>query len=359
MNAIKKFGPWTIRIIISFVFFLSAIAKLYPKPSYALTYFEVHQLEPMGISIEIAHYLSRFLIGVEFAIGILLLLPFHIKRIIIPATIFMLGVFIIELTYEMIKSGNQGNCGCFGTLIEMTPLEALLKNVASIGLLVAFYFLDETKEKLSLNLSSRAQLSGITNIILFSVFGVFLAAPIRREQHVASVPVIQEQIEADTVIEITKDSSGKVLTIKKLEDTTRVKEELSPKPVKSGYENLFPNINKGKKILCFFAPGCDHCRATAKELTQLKKSLKDFPPIQIVFMDEEPELIPDFFQFAGAKYSYTVMDIIKFWKVLGKGKDVPGVVYLWNGNIQKFYQGIENQKFNAGDCKILVQKPFK
>ena len=108
MNAIKKFGPWTIRIIISFVFFLSAIAKLYPKPSYALTYFEVHQLEPMGISIEIAHYLSRLLIGVEFAIGILLLLPFHIKRIIIPATIF---TDLILMKIYRIKQiiGNSGN----------------------------------------------------------------------------------------------------------------------------------------------------------------------------------------------------------------------------------------------------------
>ena len=127
MNALKKYGPWTIRAIISFVFFLSAIAKLYPKPSYALTSFEVHQLEPMGIPLEIAAYLSRFLIGIEFAIAILLLLPFFLRKIIIPATVLMLVVFIVELFYEIFSSGNQGNCGCFGTLIEMTPLEALIK----------------------------------------------------------------------------------------------------------------------------------------------------------------------------------------------------------------------------------------
>jgi len=359
MKTLRLYGPWTIRIIISFVFFLSAIAKLYPKPSYALTYFEVHQLQPMGISIEIAHYLSRLLIGVEFAIGILLLLPFFTKRIVIPATILMLGIFIIELIYEMIKSGNQGNCGCFGTLIEMTPLEALLKNLASIGLLVAYYFLEDKKEKLSWNLGARAQYSGILNVLLVSVFGVFLVAPIRREQQTNNVPIVYESIDTDRTIVMTKDSSGNVLPIEKKNDTAIVHKDPGPKPVRSGFEIIFPNINKGKKLLCFFAPGCDHCRATAKELTQLKKSVKDFPPMQIVFMDEEPELIPDFFKFAGAKYTYTVMDIIKFWKVLGSGKEVPGVAYLWNGNIQKFYQGIDNQKFNAADCKIVLQKPSK
>jgi hypothetical protein len=70
MQNVKKIAPWFIRILISFVFFLSAIAKLYPDPSYALTYFEVHQLEPMGIPLSVAQYLSRILIGVEFAIAV-------------------------------------------------------------------------------------------------------------------------------------------------------------------------------------------------------------------------------------------------------------------------------------------------
>lgn len=356
MNALKKYGPWTIRAIISFVFFLSAIAKLYPKPSYALTSFEVHQLEPMGIPLEIAAYLSRFLIGIEFAIAILLLLPFFLRKIIIPATVLMLVVFIVELFYEIFSSGNQGNCGCFGTLIEMTPLEALIKNVISVGLLLGYYWLDKKEEILSFDLRSRAHFSAIFNVLTVSIFGVFLVAPIRREAPTTAPVVPVEKTMEDSVTAQKKDTAVSVQL--KNADTSKVVKPLEPKEVLSGFETLFPNINKGKQILCFFAPGCDHCRATAKAITALKKSNKQFPPVNIIFMDEEPELIPDFFKFAGSEYTYSVMDIIKFWKTLGSGKEVPGVMYLWNGNLQKFYQGIDKEQFNSSDFKKVLNKRF-
>lgn len=357
MNALKKYGPWTIRCIISFVFLLSAVAKLYPKPSYALTYFEVHQLEPMGIPLEIAAYLSRFLIGVEFAIAFLLLLPFFLRKIIIPTTIFMLVVFMVELLYEIFSSGNQGNCGCFGTLIEMTPLEAFLKNLVSVGLLFGYYFLEKKEETISFDLHSRAQFSAILNVLLLSVFSVFLLAPIRHEA-TTSAKVVPVQITVDDSRKNSTDTSKVELIPLKNTDTVKVVKELGPKKVLSGYEALFPNINNGKQILCFFAPGCDHCRATAKAITSLKNSDRSFPKVQIIFMDEEPELIPDFFAFAGSEYTYSIMDIIKFWKTLGKGKEVPGVMYLWNGNVQKFYQGIDNELFNSSDLKKVLNKRF-
>ena len=129
-----------------------------------------------------------------------------------------------------------------------------------------------------------------------------------------------------------------------------------PKKKKSGYANLFADIDKGKKILCFFAPGCDHCQQTAKELTQLKKQIADFPDIRIVFMDEEAERIPEFFEFAGAKYTHMVMDVGQFWTTF-KG-DTPGVFYLWNGNLIKSYDGIEANAFKVADFKKIVQKPW-
>lgn len=354
MNALKKYGPWTIRAIISFVFFLSAIAKLYPKPSYALTSFEVHQLEPMGIPLETAAYLSRFLIGVEFAIAILLLLPFFLRKIIIPTTIFMLVVFIVELCYEIFSSGNQGNCGCFGTLIEMTPLEALIKNVISVALLISFYWLEKKDELIAFDFRSRAYFSAIFNVLIVAIFGVFLVAPIRREATTTATVVPVEKTVGDSLTDKVKDPVVSVQI--KNADTSKVVKPLEPKQVLSGYETLFPGINKGKQVLCFFAPGCDHCRATAKAITALKKSNKNFPPVQIIFMDEEPELIPEFFQVAGAEYTHSVMDIIKFWKTLGSGKEVPGVMYLWNGNVQKFYQGIDKEQFNSSDFKKVLNK---
>jgi hypothetical protein len=88
----------------------------------------------------------------------------------------------------------------------------------------------------------------------------------------------------------------------------------------------------------------------------MKANVKNFPAMRIIFMDEEPEAIPDFFKFAGAEHPYYVMDIITFWKKLGSGKEVPGVLYLWNGNTQKFYQGIDKEQFNASEFKKILNK---
>lgn len=365
MEALKKYGPWAIRVIISFVFFLSAVAKLYPNPSYALTYFEVHQLEPLGIPLSVAQYLSRLLIGVEFAIGFLLLLPFFLKRIVIPVTILMLIVFIVELAFEIMFKGNDGNCGCFGTLIEMTPLEALIKNLISVGLLLSYYPLTKKPKVLREEEGNCIPLFGTTqsithwsligNILISSVFGVFIAGPIRFQQAEPLPPkVIPDSLNVENVHShdtLYLDNPKKLSS-----DTVKPVIPLGPKAKSSGFENIFPDINKGKKILCFFAPGCDHCRAAAKSLTDLKKTMPDFPPLRIIFMDEEPEVIPDFFKEAGSEYPYYVMDIITFWKKLGSGKEVPGVLYLWNGNNQKFFQGIDKEQFNSSDFKKILKK---
>ena len=55
---------FSLRVLISSLFLLSAIAKLYPTPMYGITkVFEQGQLIPMGFSESLAPYFSRFIIG--------------------------------------------------------------------------------------------------------------------------------------------------------------------------------------------------------------------------------------------------------------------------------------------------------
>ena len=136
MTTSKTNITWAIRSIVSFLFLLSAVAKLYPSPYFAISTFEVKQLYPLGFSGEIAPYFSRILIGIELALGLLLLQKNYIRSIIIPATILLLAVFTTHLTIETIQNGgNSGNCGCFGSLLPMTPIEAIAKNVIAMLLL--------------------------------------------------------------------------------------------------------------------------------------------------------------------------------------------------------------------------------
>ena len=170
------------------------------------------------------------------------------------------------------------------------------------------------------------------------------------------MPTIAEPANVSAVL---KDSVDKQIPnkIQAVKDTaSKVQVSNGPKKKKSGFAKIFPKIDEGRKILCFFAPTCDHCMATAKELTEMKKSDLNFPEINIIFMDEGPEEIPAFFKFAGSEYTNYVMDIIEFWQAIGNGHETPGVLYLWNGNVQKFYSGIDKDKFNKDEFKKILKK---
>ena len=358
---------WGLRALLAFMFLFSAYAKLYPSPYFALTTFEVKQLIPMGFSANSAAYFSRILIGCEFALGIGLLQPHFLKKVVIPLSILILVIFIGELFYEIATTGNKGSCGCFGALLPMTPLEAIIKNIVGAGLLIWLYpLMKDVKDEKNFYV--------ITTIAFAAILAVFLVGPMSKtstsgEEVVMEEVVVEEpKTETPATVEnprskpnvVTPTTTPKDEKGKKTEPEKEVKPVVDEVPAakKSGYASVFSDIDDNHKILCFFAPGCEHCQQTVKELTQLKKSIPDFPEIRIAFMDEETELIPHFFEIAGQKYTYKVLDIATFWTKLGNGKDTPGVFYFWNGNLIKEYNGIDANKFDKDGFKKIVQKKW-
>lgn len=364
MQNIERYLPWSIRILIAGLFLVSAYGKIYPDPSAygTISMFEVKQLYPLGFNIELAKIFSRSLIGIEFGLGLLLLFPFDLKKYVIPAVILMLGVFVVHLTIQIGLTGNKGNCGCFGALLPMTPLEAILKNVLSIGLLLILW------KRYGAQLPEKSNIWFLTTIISICMLLMFMFIPTYKA--VTASPGTPNG-SSSTIMAVGNDTLSNpknsgvasnpttVIDPKNAKDTTKTvkPKDFGPKQKQSGYAKYFANIDQGKKLICFFAPSCDHCRATAKQLTAMKNATPDFPELQILFMDEAAEEIPDFFKFAGASYNYKVVDIIEFWGVLGGNRDVPGVAYLWNGNTVKFYHSPEGpQAFNKEDLKTQLQK---
>ena len=311
----KLIGIWVIRIIISLLFLVSAYAKVYHEPSayFSITTFEAKQLVPLGFSSEISSYLSRILIALEFAIGVLILLPFYLKRIVIPLTIFVLAAFCVHLALQIYLTGNSGNCGCFGTLLPMSPLEAILKNLFAIGLLVIL------NKLLSKDKSKSIEIFYGFLIYLFFVIGIMALVPIKSSDNVTIDS--NYQIQEDLVLE-------------------------GPKQMKSEFGQTLPFADKGRLILCFFAPGCDHCRAAVRSIDSLSKIVEDFPKVEIVFMDEEVDKIPEFFEYAGGEYNYIVLDISTFYDVLTWERDTPGIFYMWNGNILKEFNGTNESAYD-------------
>ncbi|GIS08107.1 MAG: hypothetical protein CM15mP112_02190 [Flavobacteriales bacterium] len=81
MKTVNKQVVTILRILISLLFLVSALAKLYPVPIIGITkIFEEGQLIPMGFSSDLAPYVSRIIIGIEFFIAIAILQKIILKN---------------------------------------------------------------------------------------------------------------------------------------------------------------------------------------------------------------------------------------------------------------------------------------
>ncbi len=350
-----------IRFLIFVLFVFSAVAKMFP-----IWAFE-KQLVDLGLmSWCWAPYFSRALIALELALGVMIIQPNYLKRIVIPATIGLLVVFCAHLTIEMVKHGAMnGNCGCFGQLLPMTPLEAFIKNVVTIILLM-FVYKNTSEDNKSKNRFSVLLVIWLICTLLMYVLFPFCPCAKATNNPLPAVEVEEVLDDASAVTNTGKDvlgalpgDTGKATidTLKK--DTAAV--DPGPAKVKSRFNDyaIFGdkkvNIDNGKKIVCFFAAGCDHCQNTAKTLVKLSKN-PGFPKVYIFFMDEETFKIPEFFQYAGAQLPYRVLDIPTFWTVLGDGGSTPGVFYMWNGNIVKNWVGIDEKAFKESELLQVLNK---
>ena len=309
---------WFLRVLISALFFVSAVAKMYPSPEIGLIkYFEIKQLvQGLGFNEILAQYFSRSIIAFEFFIAISVLLNNYLKRIIYPISILLLVAFTTHLTY-LVFQGNDGNCGCFGELIPMTPLEAIIKNIITI--LILYFLYHKTPKNLSSNFRS------LIILMLSCLLFMFIYVPLRSNQ--------------------------------KVQENTK----MSLNQVTSTYSKYISqtDIDSGEKILCFFAPGCDHCQLAASQIKELQNNIEDFPEVYVVFLEEEPEKIPKFLNKAGADFKYEIMDILNFMEVFGFDYDTPGIVYLNNGNVLEFFHGTKksgsNMYFKPQDLEKLLQ----
>jgi thiol-disulfide isomerase/thioredoxin len=353
----KNTIAWILRILISLLFLVSAVAKMDP-----IWGFE-KQMVDLGIADWCsAPYFARIMLGIELAVAIAILQPHYLKKFVIPATILLLIVFCTHLSIEMVKHGAMnGNCGCFGQLIPMTPLEAFFKNIVTIGLLVWLYKITIEKE-----FQHRFTIPLI--IWLASTLFVFIAFPFCPCKAESTITEMDASINPDSLL-VQNNPIDTLISAVPAETTIPTSPEnvvVDPGPVKATspfskyavFNGKKVNIDQGKAIICFFAPGCDHCQATAKELAKMSKN-KDFPPVYIFFMDEEAEKIPAFFKFAEREFPYKIMDIPTFWTVIGPDGETPGVHYLWNGNIRKTFMGINEKAFNADEMLRSIQQPSK
>jgi hypothetical protein len=313
---------WIFRIVIGSLFIVSAISKLFPIEAFDLA------IVNQGITNwNIAPYLSRFIISVELFLGISFFVTPFVKKIAVPFSFLLLAVFCVHLIYLIATGSGSKNCGCFGELIPMSSLEALIKNLILIFLLFLLhkYFLFEKKLNYSIAFS-------VYSIVFAGMFLIFQVKPY-------NIPP-KDESPGQTV-----DSSQTVSfsNAEKDFDTVHVKTEISgikkkspPKTVsafasfKEFSGNQIVNLDEGIKLVCLFSLDCEDCMETARKLGNAKKEWKDFPALYIIFLGEEKQ-IKEFFNVAETTFPYKIISAQTFFPLIKNYP--PRVILLNNGNI--------------------------
>lgn len=316
---------WLLRAILGLLFILSAISKLLPIEVFDLT------IVNQGIANwKVAPYLSRFIISIELFLGISFFITPFVKKISVPFSFLLLVVFCIHLAYLIATGSGSKNCGCFGELIPMSSLEALIKNLVLIFLLYLLnkYFLYEKK----LDYSSAF---AVFSMVFAGMFLLFQIKPYN----------ITPKDEAPTQI-IDSANTATPSNSKNINDTVKVAAETSdvekitsnekPKiksvfaPFREFSNGEVVNLDNGIKLVCLFSLDCEDCMETAYKLGQAKKDWNNFPPLYILFLGSEDQ-VNNFFDAAAMTFPFKIISPQSFFPLIKNFP--PRIVLLNNGKI--------------------------
>ena len=118
-----------INIGIGSVFVIAAILKLI-----SIDEFEIYIYSFNLLSFFLTTFVSRIIIAGEFVLGLFLILGINYK-FTWRTTFITLILFTLFLIYVAIFR-QDSNCHCFGELIQLNPLESIIKNLILIVFLI-------------------------------------------------------------------------------------------------------------------------------------------------------------------------------------------------------------------------------
>ena len=283
----------TLQLLLAITFLFSAYTKAVGPGFFEIT------LMDQGIAPNrvIASYLARFFIGLEFALGFLMLLPFYIKQLM-QFTFFLLGGFTLHLIY-LWSIGDTDNCGCFGEMISMTPEQSIIKNI----------------------------------IMLAIAFAVFKTAEIKKIKKI--IPVVFSAVTIISmwiILPIPNHNEFPFDSFTHFETRGRV------------------DLSSGEKLVAIFNLDCVHCQETANELAKLKRSVENFPEFYVLYFQEGSTSVEDFESITQSSFPYDLIEVNTFFDLIG---DSPPRVYnLKDGKVLEIWDtDITRNLINAFDLE--------
>lgn len=298
-----------LRIILGFLFIFSAYTKLFP-----LEYFE-YFLYKFGFSFFWVQWISRLIIWLEFSLGFGFLFVHNIKKIILPVSLFLLLIFSLQLLYTLIFIGNIDDCGCFGSYMQFTPAQALIKNIATMAAMLYLF-----KEKIF----------GIKFIfitkILNSVYTIFI--------HKITQLIISALIIILPISYILRISPPAAFFIYDVIETEFKNKNLDVAKLYTSTKFAKPKVDfaKGKYIIAFLSLTCPHCRIAALKLHALKYKNPALP-IHMVLNGENEDLASFFIETKSANVPFTRLNGSGFIEITEFV--VPTILFITDAKIDK------------------------
>lgn len=283
----------TLQLLLAITFLFSAYTKAVGPGFFEIT------LMDQGIAPNrfIAAYLARFFIGLEFALGFLMLLPFYVKQLM-QFTFFLLGGFTLHLIYLWFI-GDTDNCGCFGEMISMTPEQSIIKNIIMLAIALVVFKTAETKK---IKKTIPVVFSAVTIISMW----IILPIPNHNEFPFDSFTHFETR--------------GRV------------------------------DMSSGEKLVPVFNLDCEHCQETANELGKLKRSVENFPELYVLYFQEGSTSVEDFESITQSSFPYDLIEVNTFFDLIG---DSPPRVYnLKDGKVLEIWDtDITRNLINAFDLE--------
>ena len=279
--------------------------KLYP-----VEFFENDLLLHRLSTESLVSYQSRLLIAAELYLGVVLILGIFLKWSI-RLSLIMLLVYTAWLAILISKEGNVGNCGCFGDIIQMTPLQAIIKNV----ILSIFLFL---LSKWAPVAQFKFQRGGAIASFIIST----------------SLPFILNPIFITTPTVFNAEGRPQMKIFELGIDTSAI-----------------ASYGEGKKIIGFFLSGCEHCRLAATRMEAIKKS-NPAVPLYCIIQTSDEESLQEFLNKSKLSFPYlTTPDLTAMIRVAGT--DFPIIYYVNNGFVES---SMSMYDLNEADMMSWLEK---
>ena len=267
-----------LQILLGITFIFSAYTKAVGPGFFEITLMD----QGLAPNRFFAGHMARFFIGLEFALGFLILLPFYVKKLM-QFTFLLLGGFTAHLIW-LWSLGDSENCGCFGEMISMTPEQSIIKNLVMLAVAFVIYKTAQTKS-ISKNIPI-----GITGVTILSMW-LLLPMPNYEDFPFESFTHFEPK--------------GRV------------------------------DLTSGENLIAVFNLDCDHCQETASALGDLKRKHEKFPDLYQLFYQEGSTTAEDFENLTQSNFPYTLIDVNIFFDLIGDSP--PRIYYLKDGSVAEIW----------------------